>query len=225
MSNRLPAKDKLWLFYISRPRQALHLLDRTNTKERNWFWLYFRKEILQRLVVYNIKTLCNYRKILRFIFLNFYNIVHTYFIELPTKLEREGKYNWIPLNESIVHTFPQWNKRPYFCPTNPNYKTWVVLCEDEWDLVLINILFHISYKLFVTFVVNLNYWNSVYQFLFKGCDSCEGNGLIKLNDESLSVVRAMGVNMQTLIDGLNCGKGGLVAVCRHMWTHVIYLIC
>ena len=146
MSNRLPAKDKLWLFYISRPRQALHLLDRTNTKERNWFWLYFRKEILQRLVVYNIKTLCNYRK--RFIFLNFYNIVHTYFIELPTKLEREGKYNWIPLNESIVHTFPQWNKRPYFCPTNPNYKTWVVLCEDEWDLVLIIILFHISYKSF-----------------------------------------------------------------------------
>ena len=140
-------------------------------------------------------------------------------------MEREGKYNWIPLNESIVHTFPQWNKRPYFCPTNPNYKTWVVLCEDEWDLVLIIILFHISYKLFVTFVVNLNYWNSVYQFLFKGCDSCEGNGLIKLNDESLSVVRAMGVNMQTLIDGLNCGKGGLVAVCRHMWTHVIYLIC
>ena len=68
-----------------------------------------------------------------------YLIEYTNFTELPRKIEREGKYSWLPLEAAVVRALPEWKKRPYYCrkgDRNGVEKEWVLICEDTWNEVI-----------------------------------------------------------------------------------------
>ena len=58
------------------------------------------------------------------------------FLEFPKKLEAQGQYIWLPLEESIVQTFPQFRRRPYYCTDSPDNKKWILTCKNTWEEVM-----------------------------------------------------------------------------------------